>query len=179
MDVEIENQCRDIVVQPEWRDFIDAQVRQLEARYPRMIRLHVTLKHDRHHRQGVDEVTVLALMPGRTLRADKVEERMTDALHAAFEVLDRELEEHAERLRHFGKPPGARPQGIVHKLFPERGYGFVLLPAGEEVYFHRNALHDIEFESLTTGQPVELEVEEGREGPQASRVFPVGERWTA
>ncbi|HEX7126890.1 MAG TPA: HPF/RaiA family ribosome-associated protein [Thermodesulfobacteriota bacterium] len=179
MDVEIENQCRDIPLQESWRTLIDARVRDLETRYPRMVRLHVTLKHDRHHRQGADEVALLALMPGRTLRVDKVGEKMTDALHAAFEVLERELAEYAERLRRFGKPPGPRPQGIIHKLFPERGYGFVLLPEGEEVYFHRNALHDLEFEALSKGQPVEVEVEEGRQGPQASRVFPVGERWTA
>ncbi len=175
----VEIQAQQVVMQPRWRDLIDDQVARLERRYPRLIRIHVTLKHGRHHLQGAEQVDILASVPGRTVRIGKQEEEMAAALHAAFEALERELDEYYAGLRGFGKPPGARPQGIVVRVFPERGYGFISVGKGEEVYFHRNALHGLEFETLEPGQPVELEVEQGERGPQASRVFPVGERWTA
>ncbi len=177
MDLEIQTQH--VTMQPEWLELIEKGVEKLAKRHPRVTRVHVTLKHGQHHRQGQEEADILANVPGRTLRVAKQEETMTVALHAGLEALERELDEYAAEVRRFGKPPGVRPQGIVQRTFPERGYGFILLDEGEEVYFHRNALHGLDFESLVTGQPVELELERGERGPQASRVFPVGERWTA
>lgn len=177
MDLEIQTQH--VTMQPEWLELIEKGVAKLAERHPRLVRVHVTLKHDRHHLRGQEEVDILANVPGRTLRVAKQEETMTAALHAGFDALARELDEYAAELRRFGKSPGARPQGIIQRIFPERDYGFILLDEGEEVYFHRNALHGLEFESLVVGQPVELELEQGERGPQASRVFPVGERWTA
>lgn len=174
MEVEIET--RQVAMQPAWRDLIDDQVARLGGRYPRLIRIEVTLKRGRHLR-GAEEVSIRASVPGRTVRVAKQEEEMAAALHATFEALERKLAAHYAARRGFGKPPGARPQGIVSRIFPERGYGFILVGGGEEVYFHRNALHEIDFESLAEGQPVELTIEQGARGPQASRVFPVGERW--
>ncbi len=177
--MELEIQTQHVTMRREWLELIEKGVAKLAERHPRLVRVHVTLKHGRHHRQGQEEADILANVPGRTLCVAKQEETITAALHAGFDALERELDEYAAELRRFGKPPGARPQGIIQRTFPERGYGFILLDEGEEVYFHRNALHGLDFESLAAGQPVELELEQGEHGPQASRVFPVGERSTA
>ncbi len=177
--MEIRTRTLEAQVEPQWQAFVDAQAARLEARHPRALSLEVSFAPGRHHRQGTDEVDLLLTLPGRQVRVGKQEPRMMDALHAAFEALERQLEAFEEERRGFGKPPGARPQGIVKTLFPDRDYGFVLLPGGDEVYFHRHALHGLDFDALVEGQPVELEVEQGKRGPQASRVFPVGERWTA
>ncbi len=174
MDIEI--QAQHVDMQPEWRRLIDERLAALGERYPELIRAHVTLKRGRHHRQGVEQVDVLANAAGRTLRASKQEEDMTAALHAALDSIERELAAHHEQRRHFTKVPGPRPQGTVATIFSDRGYGFIRTAEGEEVYFHRGSLHELDFDSLTIGMPVELEVEEGERGPQASRVFPVGER---
>jgi cold shock CspA family protein len=72
--------------------------------------------------------------------------------------------------------PQRRPSGTIARIFRDRGYGFIVTDGGEEVYFHRNALHELDFTSLQAGLPVELEIVRGKRGPQASRVFPVGER---
>ncbi len=87
-----------------------------------------------------------------------------------------QLTAHHEERRHFAKSLGPRPQGTIATLFPRRGFGFIRTGDGEDVYFHRDALHELAFGSLALGLPVELEIEQGRRGPQASRVFPVGER---
>lgn len=174
MDIEIQTQHVDM--QPEWRTLIEERLVGLAERYPRLIRVHVTLRHGRHHVRGVEEVDIVATYPGATLRAAKQEEEMRHAVHAALDALERELVAHHEKQRHFGKAPGPRPSGTITRLFTDRGYGFILTDEGEEIYFHRNALHELDFASLPLGLPVELEIEHGARGPQASRVFPVGER---
>jgi ribosomal subunit interface protein len=174
MDVEI--QAVGCEMQPEWRDLIEERLARLAGRFPELIRVHVTLKHGGHHRLGTEEVDVVANCAGAVLRAAKQEEQVRDAVHAALDALERELVAHHEARRHFGKAPGARPAGVIASIFTDRGYGFITTDTGEEVYFHRNALHELDFASLRLGLPVELEIERGERGPQASRVFPVGER---
>ena len=176
MDIEI--QTVQIEMQPQWRALIEERLARLAARYPELIRVHVTLKHGGHHRLGTEEVDIVANCAGATLRTAKQEEHVRDAVHAALDALERELAGRHEARRHFGKAPGARPAGVIASVFTDRGYGFITTQAGQEVYFHRNALHELEFASLRLGLPVELEIERGERGLQASRVFPVGERMT-
>jgi cold shock CspA family protein len=62
---------------------------------------------------------------------------------------------------------------VISKLFPQEGYGFILQEGGGDVYFHRNALHGLNFEALEDGTEVTFNVEEGEQGPQATTVNPV------
>jgi CspA family cold shock protein len=174
MDIEIQTQH--IAMQPEWRALLDERLARLGERYPELIRVHVTLRHGRHHRRGVEEVAIVATCSGGTLRAAKQEETMRDAVHAALDAFEREVADHHEARRHFGKAPGPRHAGTIARLFTDRGYGFIVTEGSEELYFHQNALHELDFASLEIGLPVEVEIERGEHGPQASRVFPVGER---
>jgi ribosomal subunit interface protein len=174
--VDLEIQTQHVAMQPEWRALIEERLLRLAERYPKLVRVHVTLKHGRHHLRGAEEVDIVATYPGATIRAAKQEEEMRDAVHAALDAFERELVKHHEERRHFGKPPGPRCSGTIVRLFTDRGYGFIVTDEGEKVYFHRNALHELDFDSLSLGLPVELDIESGKQGPQASRVFPVGER---
>ncbi len=176
-DVEIQTQH--IALDPRWRDLIEGSVERLSARYPELIRIHITLRHAGHHRHGQEEVAILAMVPRATLRVDKQEEEVVDAIHAAFAALFGEFERYHRERKRFVKSPGPRPQGSIRRIFRDGGYGFIRLDRGQEVYFHRNALHELTWEALRPGLPVEVEVEEGKRGPQASRVFPVGERGRA
>ena len=68
--------------------------------------------------------------------------------------------------------------GIVDRVFREDGYGFILTDDGEQVYFHRNAVKEgLAFDRLEEADRVALNMEPGREGPQATAVFapPPGE----
>ena len=53
----------------------------------------------------------------------------------------------------------------------ERGYGFIALAnGGKDVFVHVSALERSGIEGLSEGQPVVVDVVEGRKGPEAARV---------
>ncbi len=61
-------------------------------------------------------------------------------------------------------------KGTIKKLM-DRGYGFIKTEQEEEIFFHRNDLEGVEFNSLNEGQEVEFEKGQGRDGrPQAVKV---------
>ncbi len=66
------------------------------------------------------------------------------------------------------------PHAWVSKLFPEEGYGFLETPDGREVYFHRRSVLHERFDRLEVGTEATFVEEEGKRGPQASTVKPVG-----
>jgi ribosomal subunit interface protein len=103
MDIEL--QSRNVDVQPEWRVTIADRLARLAERHPRLLRVHVTLEHDRHHRSGTERVAVVANCAGTTVRAAKDAERMADALHAALDALEHALAARAERRRDAARAP--------------------------------------------------------------------------
>ena len=60
--------------------------------------------------------------------------------------------------------------GKVNKLIRDKGFGFISATDGREMFFHRSSLIDAQFESLTSGQAVEFEVEKSPKGPRAINV---------
>ncbi len=61
-------------------------------------------------------------------------------------------------------------KGTIKKIM-DRGYGFIKAEQEEELFFHRNDLEGVEFNSLREGQEVEFEKGQGRDGrPQAVKV---------
>jgi cold shock CspA family protein len=63
-------------------------------------------------------------------------------------------------------------KGAIKKLM-DRGYGFIKGEQEEELFFHRNDVEGVEFNSLSEGQEVEYEQGPGRDGrPQALKVRP-------
>lgn len=174
MDLEVQTEHIDL--DPAWRDLIERQAARLAARYPEVLRLHVTLRHGGHHQHGLEEAAIVANVEGATLRADKQEEAIRAAIHASFRAIIVELDRHHRERRHVEKSPGARPAGSIKRIFRDGGYGFIHYRPGQDVYFHRAALHKLTFEDLEPGIPVEFEIEEGVKGLQASRVYPAGDR---
>jgi len=61
-------------------------------------------------------------------------------------------------------------KGTIRRLM-DRGYGFIKTDQGEDLFFHRNDVEGVEFNSLQEGQEVEFEKGQGRDGrPAAVRV---------
>ena len=59
------------------------------------------------------------------------------------------------------------------KWFDERkGYGFIERDGGKDLFVHFRSIKGEGFRTLTDGQEVEFEVEEGQKGPQAVNVIP-------
>ena len=62
------------------------------------------------------------------------------------------------------------PEGTIRRLM-DRGYGFIKVEQGEDLFFHSNDVDGAEFNSLKEGQEVEFETGQGRDGrPQAKSV---------
>lgn len=60
--------------------------------------------------------------------------------------------------------------GVVKWFNPDKGYGFIARPDGEDVFVHFSAIQTDGFRSLTEDQRVEFDVSQGPKGPQAAYV---------
>ncbi len=61
-------------------------------------------------------------------------------------------------------------QGTVKWFNAEKGFGFIEVEGGNDVFVHFSAIQGDGFKSLDEGQRVEFEVEDGNRGPQATNV---------
>ena len=61
-------------------------------------------------------------------------------------------------------------KGTIRRLITDRGYGFIKTEEGEDLFFHRNDLQGVAYESLTEGQEVEFEVARTAKGQNAANV---------
>jgi len=61
-------------------------------------------------------------------------------------------------------------QGRVKWFNNSKGYGFIEIDGGKDVFVHYSAIEGSGYRSLEEGQPVEFEVTQGAKGPQASNV---------
>lgn len=59
------------------------------------------------------------------------------------------------------------PKGTIKRIM-DRGFGFIGTEDEKDLFFHRNDVEGVEFNSLTEGQEVEFEKSEGREGRPAA-----------
>ena len=62
------------------------------------------------------------------------------------------------------------PKGIISRLIADRVFGFIRTERGEDLFFHRNQLEGVNFNSLREGQQVEFEVRQGSDGSCAVKV---------
>ena len=60
--------------------------------------------------------------------------------------------------------------GTVKWFNNEKGFGFISVEGGEDVFVHFSAIQTDGFKSLEEGQRVNLNVVEGARGPQAENV---------
>ena len=61
-------------------------------------------------------------------------------------------------------------QGTVKWFNNEKGYGFIAVDGGQDVFVHYSAIQADGYRSLDEGQRVEFEVAQGPKGPQADGV---------
>lgn len=61
--------------------------------------------------------------------------------------------------------------GVVKWFNAEKGYGFIQLEEGNDVFVHYSAIQEEGFKSLEEGQEVSFEIVEGERGPQAANVI--------
>jgi CspA family cold shock protein len=61
-------------------------------------------------------------------------------------------------------------QGTVKWFNNEKGYGFIAVDGGQDVFVHYSAIQSEGYKSLDENQRVEFDVVQGPKGPQADGV---------
>lgn len=64
----------------------------------------------------------------------------------------------------------ARKRGKVKWFNNAKGYGFIQLDSGEDVFVHYKNIQSSGFKTLNEGDPVEFNVAQGQKGLQAEQV---------
>jgi cold shock CspA family protein/ribosome-associated translation inhibitor RaiA len=168
MNVKIEGQHTQ--VEADVQLMVTERLEALNAPYDDILHARVAfIKHERHNK-GSDEVRMFLTLSGKSFSIKRQADTLDEALNDALDVVTRQVREFRQIRQHAAKVPTPHPRGRIIRLFPEEGYGFIETESHQEVYFHENAVHHIAFEDLEVGMTVELSVEAGHQGPQASRV---------
>lgn len=135
----------------------------------------------KHHEHGnLYEVRIDLTVPGEEIVVTREPSEHIEykdihvALRDAFDAARRQLEDYVRRRRGSVKTLETAPHARVSKLFPDEGYGFIKTPDGREIYFHCDSVLHKGFDRLEVGTEVTFVEEEGKKGPQASTVRPVG-----
>jgi ribosome-associated translation inhibitor RaiA/cold shock CspA family protein len=170
MEIQIEGLHTD--VEPGLEAWIAQRLEELNTPHDDITHARVTLvKHERHQK-GSDEARVFLTLPGKTLSATQTGDTLDDALYQVLDAITRELHDFRTIRQRTVKAPGPRPRGRIARLFVDRGYGFITTESHREIYFHANSVHGIPFAELQVGMTVDLDIEPGHAGPQASWVMP-------
>jgi cold shock CspA family protein/ribosome-associated translation inhibitor RaiA len=149
----------------------------LEKHFSRIVSCRVVVDkvQNRHKVGNLYRATVSVKVPAKTIVVSREHplhhshEDIFVAVHHAFQEVTRQLEEYARMRQGDVKSHDLAPHGVVAKLFPHEGYGFIQTPDAREIYFHKNSVLD-GFDSLAIGQEVRFDEEPGEKGPQASTV---------
>ena len=110
---------------------------------------------------------------GRSPSLNEAHKDVYVAVRDAFDAARRELEDHARCVRGDVKAHVGPPKGVVKRIFPNDGYGFLEAEDGREIYFHKNAVLE-GFEKVKVGDTVRFAEENGEKGPKASTVSLAG-----
>lgn len=92
------------------------------------------------------------------------------AIHEAFDIARRQLQDYARRQRGMVKAAATASRGRVAQLFAVEGYGFIEAEDGHDVYFQKSSVLADAFTRLSVGASVSFVEEPGEKGPQASTV---------
>ncbi|MGL5313964.1 MAG: cold-shock protein [Peptostreptococcaceae bacterium] len=60
--------------------------------------------------------------------------------------------------------------GIVKWFNSEKGFGFISVEGGDDVFVHFSAIQGDGYKTLEEGEKVSFEITEGARGPQAANV---------
>ncbi len=163
----------------ELRTAIAKQMERLEKFSSRITscRIAIAGPQTRHRGGDIFQVDMQIGLPGHkdvivgARHGDAPEhEHVLVAIKAAFDAAVRQLEDAARGQRGQVKAHPEESHGRVSKFLAGEDCGFLETPEGREIYFHRNAVLDGDFDRLSVGSEVSFIEEKGVKGAQASTV---------
>lgn len=161
---------------------IVSKVEMLERFFDRIIGCEVVLERLSQHSRKGDPYGVrleLSVPGGPPIVVSRPHHDRGDhddpyiAIRDAFNAAKRQLQDRARKQRGEVKIHVEPDRGRIWHLVPTERYGFILSTEdGAEIYFHENALVDVEYDDLSVGDEVSYvsHPKEGAKGPQASTV---------
>jgi ribosomal subunit interface protein len=179
MQSPVEITFRDIPSSPAIHAHVEKRIAKLESFFDGITKCHVVLESAHRHSKNDKRYTIRIDLhvPGKEVVVTNDDEETTDlfvAIDDAFADIERNLEDYLRKGTFDTKTHLKPPRGVVAKVFPDRGYGFIETEDGREVYFHRNSLLGAGFDKLALGTKVRFAEEDGDKGPQASTVHILG-----
>ncbi|MGI9536932.1 MAG: cold shock domain-containing protein [Desulfocapsaceae bacterium] len=173
--MELKVEARNVELKKGWQMKIDDEKEKLLKHYAGFVlHLRVTIEATTHHKEGGYEVKVVASVPNDTVVVTRKGEIVRPLLIEAFDVLSLQLKEILRKKRKSKKQAEAAAVsdsvGVINKVSPHESYGFITTFDDREIYFHENALKNIEIDDLVEGDSVIYGESLGDKGPQASWV---------
>lgn len=181
MEVPLEIAFKKVDKTPEIDALISEKIARLEHVCDHMSSCRIAVEKPQRHQHRGNPYYVrieMTVPPGHDLVVKELSSKgdMHDPLPVvikkAFSSAERRLKELVDRQQHEVKThPHQQVMGIVQKLLPEEGYGFIkAIDTGSDIYFHKNSVLHQDFNCLQVGTGVRFVSEEGEKGPQASTV---------
>lgn len=65
------------------------------------------------------------------------------------------------------------PEGTVKWFNDSKGYGFISMEEGKDIFVHFSSIQGDGFKSLAEGDKVSFEIEDGDKGPKAVNVVKI------
>lgn len=155
------------------KEVIRDKAERLDKYYTQIMRCRVVVEvPHRHHHEGIlYNVHIDMTVPGAELVVKREPNKDLDvAIRDAFDAARRKLEDFARRQRGDVKHHEEVSHARISALFPDKGYGFLTTPDGQEIYFHEHSVLNYDFKHLEIGMEVRFVEEQGEKGPQASTV---------
>lgn len=181
MIVPIEISYRHVRKTEEMEQLIRDKARSLERVNDHISSCRIAIEKTQMHQRRGNPFRVrldITVPPGHEIVVKKEPSRglfhqgLNAVIRKAFAAARRRLKKLDERQRGEVKthPAEKANQGLIKRIFPEQGYGFIRTLDNRELYFHKNSVLHGDFDRLEVGTGVRYVQEIGVQGPQASTV---------
>ena len=166
---------------------IDTIIREKAAKLDRLhdsiISCRVSIEQPQEYQRSGSQYRVridLRIPPNKELVTRResgrgeMHEGLRKVINDVFNAMERQLKKTKGKQENHTKTnpaqANAEETGLVVRIFPEAGYGFIKTLNGREIYFHKNSVIHNDFDRLEIGTGVQITQTEGEKGPQASTV---------
>ncbi|MEE4240433.1 MAG: cold shock domain-containing protein [Desulfopila sp.] len=173
--MELQVETRNVELRNGWQIKIEEEKEKLTRNFAAyLLHLRVVIEATTHHKEGGFEIKLIASVPNDTVVVTRKGGAVRALLVEAFDVLSLQLKENLRKKRKVKKTTEPLMDGdsfgTIRKLSPHESYGFIVTYDERDVYFHENALKNINMEDLSEGDGVIYGETVGDKGPQASWV---------